>query len=238
VVIPPFTFPALPLLHRDNMPNTSTPPHSQDASDGRFSSKPTPLKHDRLGSQAHSSGTPPKASILYKEMTRNACDKFVGPMPVNEFLLEFVPEAAGKRPADGINFSDTSVSQKEESFVSHCFPRGVNAHEYYRSAQWNHLVFAPSSNLKIPLLSKIVQKRSRNLTSPFIGKNDDIFRMLTELKRDDEEDGDLESHIRWTNSAYKICGQLIAYATALHHSQFRVFSFGFVLYGEKGRLLR
>jgi hypothetical protein len=44
--------------------------------------------------------------------------------------------------------------------------------------------------------------------------------------------------IRWTNSAYKICGQLIAYATALHHSQFRVFSFGVILFGEMGRLLR
>src|SRR6266699_2331578 len=61
-------------------------------------------------------------------------------------------------------------------------------------------------------------------------KNGDIFRTLTELKRDDEKNGDLESHIRWTNSAYKICGQLIAYATALHHSQFRVFSFGVVLF--------
>src|SRR6266852_8327340 len=66
----------------------------------------------------------------------------------------------------------------------------------------------------------------------------DIFRTLTELKKDDEKNGDLESHIRWTNSAYKICGQLIAYATALHHSQFRVFSFGVVLFGDKGRLLR
>ena len=69
-------------------------------------------------------------------------------------------------------------------------------------------------------------------------ENDDIFRTLTELKRDDEIDGGLESHIRWTNSAHKICGQLIAYVTALHHSQFRVFSFGVVLFGGKGRLLR
>jgi hypothetical protein len=184
-------------------------------------------------------------------------------MPVNEFLLEFVPEAAGKRPTNEISFSDASVSQKGRTFVSPRIPRGVNAHEYYRSAQWNHLVFVPSSNLKIPLLVKIVQKNSRSPTSLFIGgypatmigsrtwisrpstcglrtrkKNDDVFRTLTELKRDDEKDGDLESHIRWTNSAYKICGQLNAYATALHHSQFRVFSFGVVLYGEKGRLLR
>jgi hypothetical protein len=69
-------------------------------------------------------------------------------------------------------------------------------------------------------------------------KHDDIFRPLSELKRDDEIDGDLESHIQWTDSAYKICGQLIAYATALHHSQFRVFSFGVFLFGEEGRLLR
>jgi hypothetical protein len=40
-------------------------------------------------------------------------------------------------------------------------------------------------------------------------KNNDIFRTLTELKKADKKDGDLESHIRWTNSAYKICGQLI-----------------------------
>jgi hypothetical protein len=63
-------------------------------------------------------------------------------------------------------------------------------------------------------------------------KNGDIFRTLTELKKDEEEDGDLESHIRWTNSAYKICGQLIAYAAALHHSQSHVFSFGVVLFCE------
>jgi hypothetical protein len=69
-------------------------------------------------------------------------------------------------------------------------------------------------------------------------EDDDIFRPLTELKRDDEIDGDLESHIRWTNSAYETCGQLISYAAALHHSQFRVFSFGVFLFGEKGRLLR
>jgi Fungal protein kinase len=68
--------------------------------------------------------------------------------------------------------------------------------------------------------------------------DDDIFRTLAELKRDDEIDGDLLSHIRWTDSAYKTCEQFLAYATALHHSQFRVFSFGVFLFGEKGRLLR
>src|SRR6266852_2292873 len=68
-------------------------------------------------------------------------------------------------------------------------------------------------------------------------EDDDIFLTLAEL-RDEEVDGDLESHIRWTNSAYETCAQLINYTITLHHSQFRVFSFGVFLFGEKGRLLR
>jgi Fungal protein kinase len=68
--------------------------------------------------------------------------------------------------------------------------------------------------------------------------NDDIFCDLTVMRRQEAEDDDLESHIRWTNSAYRICGQLLAYASALHRSQFRVFSFAVVLFGNTGRLLR
>ena len=112
------------------MPNPSTPPHSRDTSNGRFSSKPTPLKHDRLGSQAHASGPEPKASSLYMELTREACEKFVGPMPVKEFLSEFIPESTNKRPANKIKFSHSSVSQKEAAFVCHRIPSMINADEY------------------------------------------------------------------------------------------------------------
>jgi len=119
--------------HRDNMSNPSTPPRSRNTSDGRFSSKPTPLKHDRLGSQAHSSGPLPKASTLYMEMTREACDKFVGPMPVNEFLSEFIPTTTKKRPSKNIKFSHSSISGKEKAFVCHRIPNVIDAHEYYRS---------------------------------------------------------------------------------------------------------
>src|SRR6266478_9144959 len=112
VVISPFNFLAPSLSHHHIMPNPSTLPHSQDASNGRFLSKPTPLKHYRLGSQAHSSGPPRKASSLYEEMTRKACEKFVGPMPVKKFLSEFVPKAAKKRPSHKIGFHHLSASQK------------------------------------------------------------------------------------------------------------------------------
>ena len=49
---------------------------------------------------------------------------------------------------------------------------------------------------------------------------------------------DVSCHVGWTAGAYKTCGQLIAYATALHRSQFRVFSFSIALFGDTGRLLR
>jgi len=58
------------------------------------------------------------------------------------------------------------------------------------------------------------------------------------MKIEEERDGDLESHVKWTDSAYKTCGQLVAYASELHRSQFRIFSFAVVLFGDTGRLLR
>lgn len=67
-------------------------------------------------------------------------------------------------------------------------------------------------------------------------QNEDIFYMLADLQRD-EKAGDLESHICWTNLAYKNCGQLIAYATELHHSQLCVFSFAIFFFGATCRLL-
>jgi len=38
------------------------------------------------------------ALACYREMARNACEEFVGPMPVDEF----VPEATRVRPENGI----------------------------------------------------------------------------------------------------------------------------------------
>ncbi|KAH8989404.1 hypothetical protein EDB86DRAFT_2768802, partial [Lactarius hatsudake] len=40
-----------------------------------------------------------------------------------------------------------------------------------------------------------------------------------------------------TKGAYQVSGQLIAYTSAIHRSQFRTFSFSVVLFGETGRLL-
>jgi len=65
--------------------------------------------------------------------------------------------------------------------------------------------------------------------------DDDIFRTVGAMQRKVQP---VECHINGSKAAYKICGQLLAYASALHSSQFRVFSFAVVLFGDTGRLLR
>jgi len=50
-------------------------------------------------------------------MTFDLCEKFVGPMPVDVFLEEFVPEAPAARPQGNFAFSQDSVSQKEDEFA-------------------------------------------------------------------------------------------------------------------------
>ena len=50
-------------------------------------------------------------------MTFDLCERFVGPMPVDLFLEEFVPEAPTARPQGDFAFSKDSVSQNENEFV-------------------------------------------------------------------------------------------------------------------------
>lgn len=59
-----------------------------------------PLKHDQFASQYSSGPLNTMASLVYMEMTRLGCKKFVRPMPVDDFLSDFIPEATQKRPVD------------------------------------------------------------------------------------------------------------------------------------------
>ena len=45
-------------------------------------------------------------------------ERFIGPMPMNLFLSEFVPEAPRGRPAIQSVFTHSSVSQNEDEFAS------------------------------------------------------------------------------------------------------------------------
>ncbi|KAH9174768.1 hypothetical protein EDB89DRAFT_2241537 [Lactarius sanguifluus] len=179
-------------------------------------------------SNHHPPGSTPSNTPLRKEglvtlqkyglrRMREICEKFVGPMPVESFLTEFVPEAPNTRPTTAIAFAHKTVSQNENEFAS--------------------IATLPS----IPVLTGTIRgltpgvSRSLNWTAVDLwienkNEKDDVFRDLEEMGREARAKSDLKSHIRWTKSAYRVSGQLIAYTSAIHRSQFRVFSFSVVLF--------
>ncbi|KAH9017104.1 hypothetical protein EDB83DRAFT_2271270, partial [Lactarius deliciosus] len=182
-------------------------------------------------------------------MAFDACEKFVGPMPVESFLSEFVPKAPNTRPTTAITFVHKTVSQNENEFIQLIEDAGICPNLKFINT--THCI---SANLKpdIAIYSGI----DRNDPGTHSGsqwsldwtavdlwvenknEKDDVFRDLEEMGREATKKSDLRSHIRWTKGAYRVSGQLIAYTSAIHRSQFRVFSFSVVLFGNTGRLLR
>ncbi|KAI0273346.1 hypothetical protein BC834DRAFT_947568, partial [Gloeopeniophorella convolvens] len=53
-----------------------------------------------------------------------------------------------------------------------------------------------------------------------------------------EDEETLTSRLCFERKYYRICRQLISYASEIHYTQYRVFSFGIVLFGPNARLLR
>ena len=54
----------------------------------------------------------------HPELAFDTRDKFLGPMPVDLFLQEFVPVAPAPRSQGTFSFSKVSVSQNEDEFVT------------------------------------------------------------------------------------------------------------------------
>ncbi|KAH9953895.1 hypothetical protein BC827DRAFT_1379725 [Russula dissimulans] len=175
-------------------------------------------------------------------MARDACEKFVGPMPVDEFLSEFVPEATEVRPEDKFMFPASSVSQNEDDFI-----RAIEASGLCPKLKFINTTTRQDGQYRLkPDISIYSDKhlsddpeteRWKTLDLWIENKNngDDIFRTVDKMRR---KVPPVERHIKHSEAAYKICGQLLSYASALHHSQFRVFSFAVILFGDSGRLLR
>ncbi|KAH9960891.1 hypothetical protein BC827DRAFT_1376549 [Russula dissimulans] len=175
-------------------------------------------------------------------MARDACEKFVGPMPVDEFLLEFVPEATEPRPVDKIMFPASSVSQNEDNFI-----RAIEASGLCPKLKFINTTTHPDgqyglkpdisiySDNHLPDDPETERWKTLDLWVENKNSDDDIFRTVDEMRR---KVSPVERHIKPSKAAYKICGQLLSYASALHHSQFRVFTFAVVLFGDSGRLLR
>ena len=59
---------------------------------------------------------------LHPDLAFDIRDKFLGPMPVDVFLQEFVPAASAARPQGTFSFSRPSVSQNEDEFVGPLSP--------------------------------------------------------------------------------------------------------------------
>jgi hypothetical protein len=56
-------------------------------------------------------------------MTFDMCEQFVGPMPVKDFLNEFIREAPTARPQGRFEFSKLVVSQHENEFARLLYPQ-------------------------------------------------------------------------------------------------------------------
>ncbi|KAI9509887.1 hypothetical protein F5148DRAFT_1147929 [Russula earlei] len=157
----------------------------------------------------------------YKDMAGDACEKFVGPMPICEFLSEFIPKASQDRPAINFNFEHNSVSQNEGHFI-----KMIKACRLCPQLTFINTTSRPDGS--IPFKPDISIYCSGPPEKPLDWKAVDLW-IKNKNKGDD---------IFLTPTAYKICGQLITYASTLHHSQFCLFSFAIVLFSKSGRLLQ
>ncbi|KAI0245238.1 hypothetical protein BJV78DRAFT_540079 [Lactifluus subvellereus] len=185
-------------------------------------------------------------------MALDAGERFVGPMPMDLFLSDFIPKAPKERPKTEFVFAHPSVSQNEDEFIQAIETSGFCPQLKFintTSQQDGPFRLKPDISIYSGTRSddhattrsenqKSLNWRAIDLWVENKNHEDDIFRDLEKMKEEEKEDRDLESHIEWTQSSYRICGQLVAYASALHRSQFRVFSFSIVLFGDTGRLLR
>ena len=79
-------------------------------------------------------------------MTFDICNRFVGPMPVKDFLEEFVPDALTPRPQGEFSFHKPRVSQNENEFVS---PPSVDAHTLSIIPDFGHSGFRIMPQLTI-----------------------------------------------------------------------------------------
>ena len=137
------------------MPKLRTPPNSQHSAVTIAQSDTTPLKRDLPGTETHTSTAAKKASERYLDMTFDICNKFVGPMPVTDFLAEFVPAAPSPRPQGEFPFDKPRVSQNENTFVS--LPISVDVRALRTTSRlrpFRILGYAPTCNSRIPPIAR------------------------------------------------------------------------------------
>ncbi|KAI0263436.1 hypothetical protein BC834DRAFT_938764 [Gloeopeniophorella convolvens] len=188
-------------------------------------------------------------------MTYDNCEKFVGPMPVEEFLRAFVPKAPEARSVHKLAFNSKSASNNENELIT-----AINQAGLCPELQIVNTTNKPMKGLKPDItlfprdLKLDLSKPDNDQAKPKANPDGSIplswghVELWIENKQDGSFFRDVESmleagenlvrHVEFTKEAYETCGQLISYASAVHRSQFRVFSFSVGLFGEYGRLFR
>ncbi|KAI0273344.1 hypothetical protein BC834DRAFT_1037998 [Gloeopeniophorella convolvens] len=169
-------------------------------------------------------------------------DRWVGAMPLDQFFEEFVPEAPEKRPTNAIAFPGGSVAGKETPFIE-----AIHASGLCPDLQLENTTSKPSPSDPQKLKPDIsVFSRSRlspnkadlGLAEFWIeNKRQDEDFFITEEKLKEKREAPT-SHIKSTEACRRTCGQLLSYASKIHVTQYRVFSFGVVLFGPNARILR
>ncbi|KAI0273357.1 hypothetical protein BC834DRAFT_1030174 [Gloeopeniophorella convolvens] len=174
-------------------------------------------------------------------MTLAIMDKFVGPMPVDDFLKEFVPEAPMACPKDCVAFSkDFSASNTEGTFIDAIHGSGLCPNLRFKNTTngvaTTSLMIKP--DISVFSRSHFDAGADWGATEFWIENkraSEDFFIPDKSLRADPKNP---LSHLAYNKGLWPVCGQMIEYASTLHRIQFRVFSFSVALFGNTGRLFR
>ncbi|KAH9051847.1 hypothetical protein EDB87DRAFT_1836142 [Lactarius vividus] len=175
-------------------------------------------------------------------MASDACDKFVGPMPIELFLSNFVPQAPNTRPTAAITFAHSAISQTENQIASMVtLIQLIEDARLCPNLKFINTTSCRATNLR-PDIS-IYSGTDRNGPWTCASNPPPPEWRAVDLWIEDEMMGndvfrDLEQMETVNEGACRVSGQLIAYISDIHCSPFRVFSFSVVLFGETGCLLR
>ncbi|KAI9444196.1 hypothetical protein H4582DRAFT_2071765 [Lactarius indigo] len=176
-------------------------------------------------------------------MAFDACEKFVGPMPVELFLSEFNENEFASIA--------TLVDAPSRAYLSFLQIRLIEDAGLCPNLRFINTTSCIAAKLKPDIAIYSGTDRNGPWTYPSSppppewravdlwieneNKGNDVFHDLEQMETANQ---DVKSHIRWTKGACQVSGQLIAYTSAIHRSPFRAFSFSVVLFGNTGRLLR
>ncbi|KAI0066536.1 hypothetical protein BV25DRAFT_1912597 [Artomyces pyxidatus] len=209
--------------------------------------KSTPIKHNRSGTELHAAN--PIKINASTDYIKNAADMegmFVGPMPIDKFLADFVPNnSPDPKSARPIAFNECHPKNGyEDEFV-----RAIDATELFPGLLVCNTKHKPDTHYPLdrkPDMS--VFRKTSAVDEARDAVNWREIELIVEVKPEGHDpfrdpSPKCKDVKRWkfeasSEAADEVRGQIISYAKARFSSQFRTFSFSVVLMGTYGRLIR